>query len=415
MKTGKTVLFLGAAPSQLPPIHYALACGYRVVTCDNRPDNPGHRLAHRSHDVSTVDVPGVLRVAEIEQIDGVLAFASDPAASAAAEVAFRLGLPGNPPAAVELLTRKDRFRDFLDATGLQPLLHRSFAAAERDEIPPFVARAARPMVIKPVDASSSKGVALLEPGRRDEVRIDHAYAESRSRTVVVEELVARTGHQLCGDGFVEDGELVFADFGDGHFYDDWHFPAPFAETFPSLHSRGALARAREAVQRILRAAGFRRGPINLDVLVTPSGDPFVVEIGPRAGGNFIPTALSLRSGIDLVAAAVECCLDPAFRLDRGAQPQAEFVACYMIHSRTGGVWEAVHMSAKLQRHLVATHLYLEPGARVGPFVKGSEAIGNLVLRFDSSQEMHGLIGEMPAHCTIDWASTVSVDRVETRR
>lgn len=400
----KKVLFLGAAPSQLPPIHYALLNGYQVITCDNRPDNPGHRLAHRSYNVSTVDVPAVLRVAEREQIDGVLAYATDPGAPTAAEVASRLGLPGNPPSAVELLTRKDRFRGFLAQTGLQPLLHRSFSAAERAAIQPYVEEAARLMVIKPVDASGSKGVSLLAPRNFDSQGVDQAFAESRSHTVVVEEFVRKRGHQLCGDGFVQEGELVFVEFGDGHFYDDGRFLAPFAETFPSLHPDSVLKLARQALERILRATGYRHGPINLDVLVTPSGEPFVIEIGARAGGNFIPTAISLRTGTDLIAATVECCLDDGFRLTRVAPPAEEFVACYMVHSRTGGTFQAVRLSQELLRHVLATHPYLEPGAAVGPFLKSSEAIGNLILRFPSSQQMHRMIRDMPAHCSIDWAT-----------
>jgi biotin carboxylase len=399
----KKVLFLGAAPFQLPPIDYALRCGHQVVTCDNRPDNPGHRLAHRSYDVSTVDAAAVLRIAEREQVDGVLAYASDVSAPTAAHVAWRLGLPGNPPAAVDLLTRKDRFRDFLSQTGLQPLLHRSFRAEEQGAIRPYVEQAARPMVIKPVDASGSKGVSLLDPEGFDALGVDQAFAESRSCTVVVEEHVPKSGHQVCGDGFVEDGELVFVDFGDGHFYDDGCFLAPFAETFPSLHSSGVLVRAKQALERILFAAGYRQGPINLDVLITTSGEPFVIEIGPRAGGNFIPTAISYRTGVDLVAAAVEGCLDSGYRLPRERAQEGGYVACYMVHSRTGGIFQRLRLSQELRHHLIETNLYLEPGGRVGPFLKASEAVGNLILRFDSSTQMHQMVRDMSAYCSIDWA------------
>jgi len=411
----KKVLFLGAAPFQLPPIDYALRCGYQVVTCDNRPGNPGHRLAHRSYDVSTVDAAAVLRIAEREQVDGVLAYASDVSAPTAAQVAWRLGLPGNPPTAVELLTRKDRFRDFLTQTGLQPLLHRSFGAGERDAIRVYVEQAARLMVIKPVDASGSKGVSLLDPDGFDDLRVEQAFTESRSRTVVVEEFVPKSGHQICGDGFVEDGRLAFVDFGDGHFYEDGRFLAPFAETFPSLHPDSVLARAKQALERILRATGYRQGPVNLDVLITASGEPFVIEIGPRAGGNFIPTAISLRTGTDLVAAAVECCLDPGFRLPRHPESPEGYVACYMVHSRTGGIFQGLRLSQELRRHLVATNLYLEPGGRVGPFLKASEAVGNLILRFDSSTQMHQMIRDMPAHCWIDWSPAAAGVPAEARR
>lgn len=40
----KKILFLGAAPSQIPPIKYAKSQGYYVITCDYLPENPGHEL-----------------------------------------------------------------------------------------------------------------------------------------------------------------------------------------------------------------------------------------------------------------------------------------------------------------------------------------------------------------------------------
>ena len=92
----KRILFLGGAPTQVPPIEYALKQGYYVITCDYLPDNPGHKLAHEYHNVSTTDKEDVLRLANSLGIDGIVAYASDPAAPTAAYVAEQLELPGNP-------------------------------------------------------------------------------------------------------------------------------------------------------------------------------------------------------------------------------------------------------------------------------------------------------------------------------
>ena len=57
----KKILFLGAAPTQIPPITYALD------EFDYLPDNPGHRLAHECHNISTtcwsyhVDIDALIR------------------------------------------------------------------------------------------------------------------------------------------------------------------------------------------------------------------------------------------------------------------------------------------------------------------------------------------------------------------
>lgn len=97
----KRILFLGGAPTQIPPIKYALEQGHYVITCDYLPENPGHKLAHEYHDVSTTDKEAVLALAKSLNIDGIVAYASDPAAPTAAYVSENLGLPGNPYESVE--------------------------------------------------------------------------------------------------------------------------------------------------------------------------------------------------------------------------------------------------------------------------------------------------------------------------
>ena len=58
----------------------------------------------------------------------------------------------------------------------------------------------------------------------------------------------------------------------------------------------------------MQALGYVRGPFNHDILVTPEDEIFINEIGPRNGGNFIPTAIKLNTGVDMIAATVEAAL-----------------------------------------------------------------------------------------------------------
>ncbi len=93
----KKLLLLGAATFQIPPIKYALDRGYYVITCDNVPENPGHKLAHKSFNTSTTDMEGILSIARQEDIDGIMTFGSDVSAPTAAEkscrAVSRLGRP----------------------------------------------------------------------------------------------------------------------------------------------------------------------------------------------------------------------------------------------------------------------------------------------------------------------------------
>jgi carbamoylphosphate synthase large subunit len=109
----KKILLLGGSTQQIPAIEYAKKQGYGTILCDYLPDNPGQHYADRFYCVSTTDKESVLEVAQEENVDGVVDYASDPAAPTAAYVAEKMGLLTNPYKSVELLTNKDKFRVFL--------------------------------------------------------------------------------------------------------------------------------------------------------------------------------------------------------------------------------------------------------------------------------------------------------------
>ena len=113
----KKILLLGGSAQQIVAIQMAKKLGYYTVLCDFLPDNPGQHHADRFHLVSTTDKEAVLSVAREEAVDGILAYASDPAAPTAAYVAEKMGLPGNPYHAVETLCNKALFRSFLKENG----------------------------------------------------------------------------------------------------------------------------------------------------------------------------------------------------------------------------------------------------------------------------------------------------------
>ena len=77
--TKKKILFLGGADIQIPAIQKAIELGLHVITCDYLPNNPGHKISHEYHNVSTTDKEAVLALSQQLQIDGISAYASDPA------------------------------------------------------------------------------------------------------------------------------------------------------------------------------------------------------------------------------------------------------------------------------------------------------------------------------------------------
>ena len=206
----KTILMLGGSTQQVPAIKKAREMGYRTVLCDYLDDNPGQKECDVWYQVSTTDVEAVYQVAKKEKVDGVLPYASDPAALPAAIVAERLGLPTNPVGSIEILGVKHRFRAFLQENGFYCPKNFAFSPTDEiDEIRQKIANLKFPIVIKPTDSSGSKGVTFLDSGEDIEHAIAHADEYSRNKILIAEEFIVRGyPNVIGGDIFVEDGRIV---------------------------------------------------------------------------------------------------------------------------------------------------------------------------------------------------------------
>lgn len=203
----KKLLLLGGSAQQVIAIKTAKRLGCETILCDYLPDNPGRCEADRFYLVSTTDEQAVLKVARREQVDGVLAYASDPAAPTAAYVAEKLGLPGNPYKSVVTLCSKDKFRKFLVENGFAA--PSAWGCPDMETVLKKREQFHYPVIVKPVDSSGSKGATVLRSADGLERAAEFAFSFSRCHRIVIEEFVEQKHPFLIGgDVFVKDGKIV---------------------------------------------------------------------------------------------------------------------------------------------------------------------------------------------------------------
>ena len=185
----KKILLLGGSAQQVVAIETAKKLGYYTVLCDYLTDNPGQYVADKFYLVSTTDKGAILEVAQKEKVDGVLAYASDPAAPTAAYVGEKLKLPTNPYSAVEILCNKDRFRAFLHDHGFNAPISMGYQTVEDAALD--TSRFRLPVIIKPVDSSGSKGATVLHSWDNVNDALKFAFSFSRAHRVIVEEYIEK--------------------------------------------------------------------------------------------------------------------------------------------------------------------------------------------------------------------------------
>lgn len=384
----KKILMLGGSAQQVTAIRTARRLGYYTVLCDYLPDNPGRLEADKFYLVSTVDKEAVLDVARKERVDGVLAYASDPAAPTAAYVAEKLHLPGNPYESVEILCNKDKFRAFLKQHGFCSPLAKGYSdiAKAVQDIADGVFKF--PVIVKPVDSSGSKGVSRVDTLAEAKGRLEYAMSFSRRKRILVEEFVEKLGYQVAGDGLSVDGKLVFRCFANDHFNPRCINPfVPISASFPYNMPLAVQDKIHAEIQRLLTALHMQTSTYNFDIRIDKDTNVYLMEVAPRDGGNYIPDVIKYAAGVDLVECSVKAAMGEKLAVDPAAPAIHGYYAYYAVHSITGGVLKEVKITEEGTRHILENHIIKKPGDEILPFTGANTTLGCLLMRFDSMAQM----------------------------
>jgi len=380
----KRILFLGGTSQQVPPILYAKEQGHYVITCDYLPENPAHVYADEYHNVSTTDKEAVLELAQKLKIDGIVAYASDPAAPTQAYVGNKLNLISNPYESVEILARKDLFRDFLAQHNF--LVPKSKSFYNLDDANIWFDELKKPIILKPVDSSGSKGVTKVYEKTQMNDAFAHALNFSREKKVVVEEFFVRDGYQVAGDGFVVDGKLVFRCWANEHFDKLCDNFVPIGESFPSIMSKYTQDQAHTETQRLLDLLGIKHGALNFDYHYDADGNFSFLELGPRNGGNLIPEVIRHATGVDLIKYTV----DSALGLDCSSLKMKNtdgYYASYMLHALSSGQVQEVWYSDEIKENILEETIHIKKGDMVELFNGSHNTLGTMILKFETEKEM----------------------------
>ncbi|TLX76903.1 ATP-grasp domain-containing protein [Labilibacter sediminis] len=336
----KKILILPALFDHIDIINEAKKQNYKVITCDNVPENPGHKYADESADISLLDIDKLVQFARKNDIDAVSAFSTDIGSLAAAYITDQLNLPGNSLETVSILVNKYRFRCFLKQKGFNcPTFQ---IAASFEEI--SQSKINYPSIIKPVDRAGSKGVYKVNNIDELKHKIEKSLSYSFEKRVIIEDYIETDIQHIHGDAIVQNGELIFCCLGDQYFGRGVSRFSPVATVIPSNAPQEFLVDIENNLKRIITEIGYFNGGLNIEVRVDKQGKPFFVEVAPRFGGNFIPTTIGIARGIDIVKCAFDIAVGK--KVDLPPLINMKHIFQFSLRSDVEGVFDQVHILRK---------------------------------------------------------------------
>lgn len=263
--------------------------GHRFAVCGNLPRDPCHRYAQASLCIDYSDQLALLREVESAGAQFLVAGCNDRSYLSCAYVAEQLGLPGyDPYETVLVLHEKDRFRAFATAQG--------YPIPQFFEHPDEPSSIEFPVLVKPVDAFSGRGISKVVNATGLEPALRAARAASRSANAVVEAFVEGALHSHSA--FIRGGRIVL-DFFVDEFCTVYEYQVNSSCLSTTL-SEGVQRSVRDCITQIVAELGLCDGLLHTQFLAT--GERFwLIELTRRCPGDLYSQLIRYSTGVDYAA------------------------------------------------------------------------------------------------------------------
>ena len=303
----KKLLVLAAGILQVPIIKKAHEMGYYVIAADGDRDAIGLQYADKVIVTNIIDEDEMLRIAQEEQIDGVIHPCSEVSMNVMGRINDEMGLSGiSREQAIRATNKHLMRRAFEKEEAPSPISFITSSAENAWEI--FETRFKGNAILKPSRNSGSRGIAKVEKDI-DRIKFFRLYSialkESRDNSVLIEQFIE--GPEFSVEIIVWKNNVNVLTVTDKKTTEAPHF-VELGHNQPSVYPSGIVKKIKAAAVAGVKALGVDCCACHAEIKVQDD-EPYIMEIGARLGGDFISTELThLSTGIDMVAAAIDCAL-----------------------------------------------------------------------------------------------------------
>lgn len=389
----KKLMLLGGIRYLLPVIKAAHEQGYYVITADYIPDNIAHKYSDEYVNVSIVDKDAVLKVAQEKGIDGIMSYGVDPGVITASYVQDKMNLPSfGPFESIEILQNKDKFREFLLKNGFNVPKSKGFSSEE--EALGDLSWYEYPVIVKPTDSAGSKGVTRVDKEEDLQKAIQYAFKHSIKGNIIVEEFIEKKGCSSDSDSFSIDGELKVITFSSQRFDDKALNPyTPAAYSWPSTFTDNEEMYLTFEIQRLLSLLQMKTSIYNIETRIGINGKPYIMEVSPRGGGNRLAEVIRLATGLDMITACVCAAVGDDIE-DLKPKSYNGHWAEIILHSDKKGKFADLIIPDEMAQFIYEKDLWVEPGEEIEAFNGANNAIGTIIMRFDSAESQKKILSDL---------------------
>ena len=376
----KALVLAGGFP-QIELIKQLKERGIETLLADYYAQPVAKPYADKFFQVSTLDIPAITALCKAEQVDFLITCCTDQALLTVAKVSEELGLPCYIDHQTGLnVTNKQYMKKVFNANDIPTAKHTIMAHFNEDQLEGMQF----PLIVKPVDCNSSKGVKRTENKEQLRAAVEAAIGYSRTNTAIVEEFI--DGEELSADVYVEDGvaHLLSVSSLDKIGNNDKFI------IFRGKYSAEKTAQVHDLIrgiaQKIADAFGLKNSPMLIQ-LITDGKRAFVLEFSARTGGGIKFQLIRKASGFDVITAVIDLTLGKKPHVDK-CEPENAYILNDFIYCKPG-IYDRVEGFEELKQQGVISEysVYKWQGAEFDTIENSGDRIAGFTVQADTLEDL----------------------------
>lgn len=390
----KTILILGASYYQIPAIIYAKKMGLYTIVCSNNVNDPGANIADCFYNVSTDNFIEILRISQQNRINGIMTIASDFAMPTVAFVSKQMRLPNYPFSSIEIISNKYKLKNFLETKDVP--LPKFYKCMNINDAIKFFLISKCKMIIKPLEASGSKGVFFISTINDITKYFEISKSQSfHEKGVIIEEYIY--GREIGVECFIQKGkiELICCT----NKYKNQYY-VPIGHSVPCKIDNKLLLKIKEIINNCTRNLNLDTGPINFDIIIS-NNQPIVIDIGARLGGNFLPLLVERKTGINTIEATIKTAIGEKLNLEK--KPTNLCYGIKIIGTINSGILLNIKQKDKVMSkypNILSINYDYQLGQYVEKFDQGKNRIGDIFIEGETIKEINSFFDEIDQYLEI---------------
>ena len=375
-------LVVAGGLAQIELINQLKERGITTVLIDGNPNALARPYADKFYQMAIFDIEAVKNLAVEEKVDFLITCCADQVLLVVAQVSEMLGLPCYIDYQTgQNVSDKKYMKKIFHENNIPTSRHVEMTELDWERIKELQ----YPLVVKPVDAYSSRGVRKAQNPEELELYFGEAAQISRAGGVIVEEFVS--GTEISVDVYVEDGVAKVLCVSNSEKIADADRFIIFRGRYPVAASPEIMEQIRVVAQQIADAFQLKDAPMLIQMINTGERVS-VLEFCARTGGNMKYLLIKRSCGFDVIKAVIDLAVGEKPHVEL-REPESKYIVNDFIYCKPGVFDRFEGVEQMLEQGMITDFRPLRPrGFQVFGVRSSSDRIAGFTVQADTLEEFN---------------------------